>query len=182
MKLFDWIVIGAFCLASLAGTLFLGPCIPKPYIIPPATVVTVVPTPLTPNVQHALPAGQTAHSQIVIPTPVQHPGVIPTQHVVPTDQGNTLVVTTYALDWGFKLDPQLVVGYDGDVFADLGVNFFRVWRLDASAVAGYGFQEKTIRLGAAVTYAVDNNVKVGATYQFATDGKGRLGVGVALSL
>jgi hypothetical protein len=181
-KVIEWIGIGAVVLVSaLIMYQCHGPIFPVP-VKPVATAIIVHPIAITPAVQHALPAGQTGHTQIDIPPVTPHPGVIPVQHVVPTDQGNTVVVTTYNIDWGFKLVPQAFVGYDGDVFAGVGVNFFRVWRIDLSGLVSYGFREAEIRAGGAVTFAIDNNLRIGASYQIDPALKNRVGACVALSL
>jgi hypothetical protein len=148
----------------------------------PSNSVVVTPVPITNDVQHSLPSGQTGSIQITIPTPIQHPGLIPTQSIVPTDQGNTVVVTTYKMDIGFKCEPQLVLGYDSDVLAGFGLNLARFWRFDASGLVSYGFYKKEVKSGILVSFSVDKNAKIGFMYQINYKLEKFAGIAVALPL
>jgi hypothetical protein len=167
-------------IGAVVGISKLGKWLDKPTVSNNAIVVT--PVSITPAVSHALPAGQTGHTQVNIPPVVVHPGLIPTQHVVVTDQGNTVVVTTEKMDIGFPNQPVAFIGYDTDVFAGIGLNVARFWRFNADILTSYGFKQSTIRIGGAITFAVDSYVKVGVTYQLGTDSQQRAGIGVAFSL
>lgn len=145
-------------------------------------IVEVTPTTITHSVKVQLPHGQHAVSQVDIPHIASTPGIVQTQHVVVTDSGNTLVVTTSNIDWGLRLDPKLVGGYSDDVFFGIGIGFFRVWRFNADALLVteiHGFPD--FRFGAGITYKVFQNTDIGLCFTENAKLEPKIGVYVSLS-
>ena len=145
-------------------------------------VVVVTPTALTPAVQHLLPAGQTAHTQIVVPHVNTVPGMIPTQHIIVSDQGNTLVVTTEAIDWGFKCEPKFVLGFDDKAFGGVGLTFFKVWRFDTDAMLTLSGKDvaNELKVGIGESYQLFQNTDIGVAFQIDSNVNKHLGVYLSL--
>jgi hypothetical protein len=174
MKWMKWILVGL----SIAGLLWLGLFLRKFFVkpvVPVTPVVVVTPQPITPAVQHQLPGGQTAHTQIDIPPIVNQPGHTATQHVVATDQGNTLVVTTYKVKLGFLLDPIIFVGYDRNSLVGIGLSVFQYWRftIDGLALLEMGDDSllQSFGVGGGLSYQLNPSFSVGGGYVFKTSGE-----------
>jgi hypothetical protein len=179
MNISKVMVVALALVAIVVGVSIFKGCV-KP-VVPGGNsnpVVVVTPTAVTPAVQHMLPAGQTAHTQIVVSHVNTVPGMVPTQHIIVSDQGNTFCVTTNSIDWGFKFEPSLVVGFDSKAFGGLGLNFFRVWKFDTDALLTISGKDidNDIRVGVGESYQLFNNTFIGVAFQIDANVDKHLGV------
>jgi hypothetical protein len=176
-------------LGSLVGIFILASVI-KDYIVKPPVIVPggnsnptvyVTPTSVNQNVQDHLPSGQTGVTQIDIPPVNQSPGIITQQHVVVTDSGNTLIVSTEKIDWGFRVDPKLILGYSGTLTLGIGTSLFKIWRFDSDVMLTGELSKdftlkESIRLGVGESYQITNNAYVGVNCSWNADLNPKVGV------
>lgn len=171
MRTRDVIVVGVLgILAILIFTKF--GCNPIKPPSPPQGNTPVAVTPTTdPAVLHSLPAlpnNEHPVSVIPVPTPKPNPGVITTPNVVVSDQGNTFVVYTDKIDWGFRFDPKASVGISSHFVLGLDVSWFTYWRFNADALfycpikSDLDFGDLMGGLG--ISYQLTNNTSAGAGY------------------
>ena len=185
MNISKVMIIAIALVAIVVGVAIFKGCV-KPIVpnVPGGNnpVVIVTPTAVTTAVQHQLPPGQTAHTQIVVPHVNTTPGMIPTQHVVVTDQGNTLCVTTNAIDWGIKCEPKVVLGFDDKVFGGIGLTFFKVWRFDTDAMLTFSGRDiaNEFKIGIGESYQLFQNTDIGVSFQIDSNINKHLGVYVSL--
>jgi hypothetical protein len=179
------LVVGAVVFVFMFAGKIWNYLFPVPPVIPGGT--TVINTPahtVTPGVQHQLPSGQHGTSQVDVPPVTPHPGMIPQQHVVVTDQGNTLVVTTEKLDWGFRLEPKVYLGMSDRVFIGLGANVFTVWRINTDVFIATNLDKDKLLsecyLGAGLSYQVYRNTFLGFNVLESTQLKTMAGVNLSL--
>lgn len=188
-KVFKWtVIIGVVIFVLMFAGKIWNFLFPTPPVTIPGVndnpVVQVTPGPITPNVQHQIPAGQHAVAQIDIPPVHNTPGMINQQHVVPTAEGNTLIVTTSKIDWGFRLEPKVFLGYSHGVYAGLGANVFTVWRFNTDVLLGTNLTPdrafSKIYLGAGVSYQVYQNTFLGVNVLESQDLDTTIGVNLNL--
>lgn len=161
---------------------FLRPTVFPEGSSPP--VVSVTPISITSQVKHHLPKNQTAISQINLPHLKSLPGIISTQHIVITNQGNTLVVATNKTDWGLRFDPKIFLGYSDDIFLGIGANVFTVWKfnLDLLIATNIGNEDSLSRvyLGAGISYQIYRNTFLGIAVFESTELKTIIGTNLNL--
>ena len=179
------LVVGAVVFVLMFSSKIWNYLFPVPSIIPGGGSVVNTPAhTVTPGVQHQLPNGQQGTSQVDIPPVTPHPGMVPQQHVVVTDQGNTLVVTTEKLDWGFRLEPKVYLGMSDRLFIGLGANVFTLWRFNTDVFIATNLdKEKLISecyLGAGVSYQVYKNTFLGLNVLESIQLKTTVGVNLSL--
>jgi hypothetical protein len=164
-------------------SIYIKSCIPTPVVVSPENAISVKPTPISHNVENQLPNGQTAHTQIDIPHVTPGLGTTPTQHVVVTDQGNTLVVTTSSIDFGFGMAPKLVFGFDNMAYGGAGIGFFKVYRFSTDAmltVSGKNLNTD-VKIGIGESYQLLQNTYVGVSYQVDASMNRHLGAYISLN-
>jgi len=114
--------------------------------------------------------------QIIIPEKKKIIGKKATQNIIVTDVGNTLVVTTYKIDWGCRFDPKLYCSYNKNYCIGAGISFFRIGRFNSDFFASYEFFDKNIDVNLGVSFQITNNTFVGLHYNGFLEDKTRIGI------
>ena len=170
MKNVKWVVIG---LIAFLGILLLlrFRCTPdKPPVVENNPVISVTPIADQAELEKLpeLPNKEKPVYAVPVPTPKPVLGKKVTPSVVVSDKGNTFVVYSEAVDWGFRLEPKLSLGVSEDFLVGMDLTFFTYWKLNADALVYVPIREDLdltmLKVGAGVSYKITHNTSAGVGY------------------
>lgn len=173
MSIKGYLWVGLICavFSAFMALFLLRSCNPdKPPVGPDNPVISVTPVtdPIKLEKLPELPNKEKPVYAIPVPTPKPVLGKKVTPNVVVSDKGNTFVVYSEAIDWGFRFEPKLSAGISEDFLLGVDITFFTYWKLNADALLYAPIRDDLdftlLKAGAGLSYKITSNTSVGVGY------------------